>query len=117
MEEMRQALPCALSPLSALSRSANSRAQTYSHTYRQNYCKVLHQGILSLLFQVNKGALHSQRNLSSVSFRIKKLKNEAKGARRSLWLETSKPQAFLSGLNVELRPEGHEEAYSALALF
>lgn len=66
---------------------------------------------------MNKGALHSQRNLSSVSFRIKKLKNEAKGARRSLWLETSKPQPFLSGLNMEPRPEGHEEAHSVLALF
>jgi len=85
--------PRSISTLYTISLSQLLSPDTLSHTYRQNCCKVLHQGILSLLFQVNKGALHSQCNLSSVSFLHKKKKSQKRNERSEKVVVVSNLQA------------------------
>lgn len=71
MEGMRQ--PPHARSLSLPSVSANSRAQTYSHTLTGKITPRFSTRVSFLYYSlVNKGALHSQRNLSPVSFRNKK---------------------------------------------
>lgn len=119
MEEMRVSpLALSLSLTLSLSHSANSWAQTHSHTLTGKITARFSTRVLFLYYSKWTRGPFIVNVIYPVShFGIKKSKNEAKEARRSLWFETSKPQAFLSCMNMELRPEGHEEAYSVLALF
>lgn len=118
MEEMRQAPLHALSLLSRLCVAQPTIESRHTHILTGKITAKFSTRVSFLYYSKWTRGPFIVNVIYPVSyFGIKKLKNEAKGARRSVWLETSKPQAFLSGLSVEPRPEGHEEAHSVLALF